>query len=273
MSNAARIDVPSIAKYRIHRAHWLPPNTSGRRPPNSLGSSNPLNTPTKVMAAREVAQPSVTSTVPSAVLSPPSRMAVHFTNSISPQKAGLRIPIARPRWSFRRVLVLVFTILSMVSVVYISVASANYLNYYPSLGSIDQQISSVVYRRDAVSNQTSIVSHIIVDNPTDYSGFKVKLFDLKIHFSSSVSSSNTTLFTIYPLTGSQSINKPLPPHSQMSGDVLVIPPPEQAAQLADFNATNYPLIAHCSLTVDVSTFLDPVTGFVLYDSEQAVQLA
>src|SRR5205823_2548329 len=30
-----------------------------RRPPNSLGSSNPLNTPTKVMAAREVAQPCV----------------------------------------------------------------------------------------------------------------------------------------------------------------------------------------------------------------------
>ncbi len=180
MSNAARIDVPSIAKYRIHRAHWLPPNTSGRRPPNSLGSSNPLNTPTKVMAAREVAQPSVTSTVPSAVLSPPSRMAVHFNNSISSQKAGLRIPIARPRWGFRRVLVLVFTILSMVSVVYISVASANYLNYYPSLGSIDQQISSVVYRRDAVSNQTSIVSHIIVDNPTDYSGFTVKLFDNKL---------------------------------------------------------------------------------------------
>jgi len=168
---------------------------------------------------------------------------------------------------------LVFTALSLISLVYISVASANYLNFYPSLGNIKQQISSVVYQRDPVSNETSIVARVIVDNPTDYSGFIVKVLDFKVHFLPSASFSNATLFTLYPLTASQSINQPIPPHSQVSGDVLVSPMPEQAAQLADFNKTYYPLNAQCDLTVRISTFLDPVTGYFLFVTEQMVRLS
>jgi hypothetical protein len=159
------------------------------------------------------------------------------------------------------------------SLVYISVASANYLSFYPSLADIKQQISSVVYQRDPVGNQMSIVAHVIVENPTDYSGFIVKVLDLKVRFLTAVSSSNATLFTLYPLTASQFTNKPIPPHSQLGEDVLVIPNPEQAAQLADFNRTYYPLNAHCDLTVRLSTFLDPITGYVLYVSEQTLRLA
>jgi hypothetical protein len=193
--------------------------------------------------------------------------------SAAPQKARLDEPVVRPRWNLIRVLTLVFTVLSIMSLVYISVASANYLSFYPSLADIKQQISSVVYQRDPVGNQMSIVAHVIVENPTDYSGFIVKVLDLKVRFLTAVSSSNATLFTLYPLTASQFTDKPIPPHSQLGEDVLVIPNPEQAAQLADFNRTYYPLNAHCDLTVRLSTFLDPITGYVLYVSEQTLRLA
>ena len=174
--------------------------------------------------------------------------------------------------SLIRILALIFTVLSLTSLVYISVASANYLNFYPSLGDIKQQISRVSYQRDPVSNQTSIVSHVIVDNPTDYSGFVLMFLDLKVRFLPGASSSNATLFTINPLTSSQLINKPLAPHSQVISDILVSPSPEQANQLADFNRTYYPLNVHCDLTVRISTFLDPETGYVLFVSEQTVHL-
>src|SRR5713101_483215 len=133
----------------------LPPNTCGRSPPNPLGSSNPSNMPTRVIAARDVAQPSIMSRIRTAILRPLSCRAASFTRSEAPQKARLDEPIVKPRWNLIRVLTLVFTVLSIISLVYISVASANYLSFYPSLGDIKQQISSVVYQRDPVGNQMS----------------------------------------------------------------------------------------------------------------------
>lgn len=175
------------------------------------------------------------------------------------------------RWEIGNILALAFTILSIVSVTYIATASANYLNFYPSLGEINQQVSTVAYHHDTVSNQTSIVSHVIVDNPSDYSGFTLRIIELKIFFNAT--SINQTLFAIYPLSDSQALVIPMPPHSRVSSDLVLILQPDQTAKLDGFRAAYSPIVAHCILQVSIEDFLKPVTSYLIKNTEQNVQLA
>ena len=63
------------------------------------------------------------------------------------------------------------------------------------------------------------------------------------------------------MEGSQPIDKTLGPHSQISSSITIFPWQDEYNPFLAFNETYYPrIIAHAQETVELITFLEPVSG-------------
>ena len=156
-----------------------------------------------------------------------------------------------------------FSLLCVGSALYLSAATLNYLNYYPALGQIGSHI-----RVDNVSvvqgtNQSRIDSRITIENPTDYAGLRLGEASLSMFFQ--VKDTNTSLFSVNTLNEIQPIGGDLGPHSTVSHNVVIQLTPEKASSFASFiGSYDGRVIAKVTLTVDIITFLDSVTGRLSY---------
>src|SRR5207245_6411803 len=65
-----------------------------------------------------------------------------------------------------------FIILSICSALYISLAGLNYLRFFPALAQVDSRVVNVIFVNG--SNAVSLSSLFTVDNPTEYSGFRIQ---------------------------------------------------------------------------------------------------
>jgi hypothetical protein len=167
----------------------------------------------------------------------------------------------------------VFIVVSISSAVYVTAASINYLSFFPALAKLDSRVVKVVFLHG--SNGGNLSATVIVDNPTDYSGFVVSDVNMKLYLNRPNASTamNQTLFMDQPLFGYRLFNSDLGPHSQMISDVYFGLSPQQFASLSDFNRTYYSQVfAQVSLIVDIFTFLYSATGYTTLLASQDVPL-
>jgi hypothetical protein len=174
----------------------------------------------------------------------------------------------------RRVFPSIFILLSIGSSAYVIASTVNYLRFFPALDQVQPQISWVSLQKNSLSNQTVIKVHIVVDNPTDYTGIRIFMADVGVYFIRVVAPDNASLFKGSPLVGSSLINSPLGPRGQIASDIAVLLSGDQASSLASFNqSSSGRVIAHTVMTVWLITFLDPVVSRLPRSTEKELFLS
>jgi len=163
-----------------------------------------------------------------------------------------------------------FIILSICSALYISLAGLNYLRFFPALAQVDSRVVNVIFVNG--SNAVSLSSLVTVDNPTEYSGFRIQDITLGVYFVHP----NATGFQILDmgLLLTQPLNAPLQPHSQVASQLTFRLTTEEGVSITRFNRTySGDVLAHALLTVHLFTFLSSVTSLTNLESEEDLHLS
>ncbi len=173
--------------------------------------------------------------------------------------------------SLNTTLRLVLLVASFTSLTYVAMASINYSRYYPAVESLNAEVQAVRVEQGGGSASLTVWSTFSITNPTDYSGLNVYAFDAVMYFSnirSSPGEPNATIFKdpVYKfglLTTGHTATVPLGPQSTVREDLPVTLSGTDVATFTNFNQTYAGRIqAHIALRVQVSSFLDSVTGHV-----------
>jgi hypothetical protein len=168
----------------------------------------------------------------------------------------------------------IFILLSISSSAYIIASTVNYVRFFPALDQVQPQISWISFQRNSLSNQTLIRAHIVVDNPSDYTGIRVFMVDIGVYFIHIMAPDNASLFKESPLVGSRLIDSPLGPRGQIALDITVLVHGDQASSLASFNqSSSGRVIAHTVTTAWLITFLDPVVSRLARTTEKELFLS
>lgn len=175
----------------------------------------------------------------------------------------------------RQIIVFSFAALSIVSALYVSGATLNYLRYFSALPEIQNSFRvEKLTMTPTNSSQPALDILINVTNPSQYSGFQLSQVSIVLYFYQ-LGNANNTLF----LPPSNEPNVTVSPNTDLGPNVakiltLTIPlTPSQTGQLAAFSS-NYPngVIGDINLRIDISTFLKSVTGTLPYLLTQYVPL-
>jgi len=154
-----------------------------------------------------------------------------------------------------------FVVLSATSTIYILASTVNYLGFYTALNQITTSVSRITFASQNTSKGGSLLSTVIVNNPSDYSGFKVADLTLATYLVPS-NTTNDTLFQGSPLEASAIHFNPLPPHAQISLNLTTILDSTEASSLSYYLTVNSDKVtAHSILYVSISTFLDSAVGY------------
>jgi hypothetical protein len=180
------------------------------------------------------------------------------------------------RYDRTRLVAFSFMVICIGAAIYVSTASLNYLRLYPALNQLQDniRIDRVSFGQGQASSQSLVTCHITVDNPSDYSGFRIGKVYVVISFYVD-SNRNMSLFTTLtapnasiPSAGS------LGPKSVVSLTIPIALTPDQSSRLASFNAQySGHVMAEVSYRVDVNTFLVSVTGSSVYTGTQDTPLS
>jgi hypothetical protein len=152
---------------------------------------------------------------------------------------------------------LLFVALSLGASFYISVAALNYNQLYPSIDQLEFRIAAVHLTVPTSPLRPSLDTTVELMNPSSYNGFTVS--QIILDFSQfSNSSAKLSLFLSY----SQRVNTPLPSHSSSNVTVPAEITTAEASDLQSFSSasTGSPVTGQVRLTVQVSSFLDSITG-------------
>ncbi len=165
----------------------------------------------------------------------------------------------------------VFIALSVGSAVYLSLATLNYLSFYPSLAHLQPSTLKISLQGNTSAN-LSFLAQISVSNPSGYSGFTLEDLSLKVYLTAS-SNSSSSLFATGAPEASQVVARPLTPHSTFFSNIVIPLNPQEAESLLNFNRTyNGRITAHADLTITIITFLDPVMGRIPIESMDILPL-
>lgn len=165
----------------------------------------------------------------------------------------------------RATIALLFVFLSSGSAIFVSLATVNYLRFYPALSQVQNgvNVDKVTYAPATGSAQPTVTIHFTVSNPTDYSGFRIGTATVKIFFFQQTNQANKLFMGSDRLNGSLSVGGQLDPNSVRSINIPLGLTTQQAGNLTMFNSL-YPgqVIGEVELRVDIVTFLVSVTGSV-----------
>ncbi len=173
------------------------------------------------------------------------------------------------RLNTRTILALLFVLVSLTSAIYITFTTVNYLSFYPALGQVQFQLSSVAFNN---SQTPSVAARVAVENPTDYSGFRVSQVTFRGFFQAA---SDGTLFQELPLFYPRFFQVSLGAHSRLVLGITIALESQQAAELQNFSISSQGHVTvNATITVVISTFLDPVTGGPIpFQEDQLVPLS
>jgi hypothetical protein len=159
----------------------------------------------------------------------------------------------KPRLSARNLTVILFIILSLASTVFIFASTLNYIHFFPALDTINPTVSSVYYNPSSPIVRTNVT----IANPSDYQGLTLTIASIRVEFTNGT----LNLFHNLPLQGQETNTYPLGPHTSISETITIIINLSNATALNSL-VHNSPgqVTAHVVLTVQIGTFLDPVTG-------------
>lgn len=170
-----------------------------------------------------------------------------------------------------RLLSLIFIVISIGAVIYVSAASLNYLRLYPALGQLQDSITvdRVSFVRGTGSDQPGLAAEMSIRNPTDYSGFRIYKAYVAIFFFVQTNR-NLTLFDMPNAPNATlSIGRALEPNSTISLTIPVALSSDQSNRLISFqNQHSGYVMAEVSFRVDINTFLVSVTGSSVFTGTQ-----
>jgi hypothetical protein len=177
----------------------------------------------------------------------------------------------------RQIIVLSFTALSLASVVYISVATVNYLRFFPALPEIQNsfQLDSLRLVRSGTSNQSMLELVLNVTNPSQFAGFQLTDVVLTLYFYSYGNSSNTLFLPpSNEPNATRILDVPLGPSAVDLVTISISLNAVQTSQLVMFSQA-YPnlVVGRVNLTIDISSFLLSVTGALPYTRIQNILLS
>jgi hypothetical protein len=154
-------------------------------------------------------------------------------------------------------LVLVFTVLSAASAVYIISSTWNYLHFYPSLDQLQPRISQVTFSGPSSTNQSTLQVKVVLENPQGYSGITVVMVYTQLYFNTS----STSLFQDRPLINTQFTRIPLGGDDATSFLVGYALGQNDTSTVKTFlNANAGHVTAHAIFSVKLSSFLDAASG-------------
>ncbi len=165
----------------------------------------------------------------------------------------------------KETIALLFVLLSVGSAIFVSLATVNYLRFYPALSQVQNgvNVDKLIYTPAAGSARPTIAIHFTINNPTDYSGFRLGQATVETFFFQQTNQSNTLFTGSDRLNGSLSVGGQLGPNSGRSVNIPLGLTTQQASNLTMFNATySGQVIGEVKLRVDIITFLVSVTGSV-----------
>ena len=160
---------------------------------------------------------------------------------------------------------MLFVLLSVGSAIFVSLATLNYLRFYPALGQVQNgvNVDKLTYNPGIGSAQPTVTIHFTISNPTDYSGFRVGRATVETFFFQQTNQSNTRFYGSNRLNGSLSVGGQLDPNSVRTVSIPLGLTPQQASDLSMFNSMySGQVIGEVNLRVDIVTFLVSVTGSV-----------
>jgi hypothetical protein len=165
-----------------------------------------------------------------------------------------------------------FTVLCLGSCVLLLSLTINYNRLYPAVNNLTPQITVLRVQKGAQPNQTILVAHLTIANPSDYSGLQLASGSIQLSRPAS-NQSMTFMGATQTIMGDTVINAPLSPHSSYGVDITLQLPPENASYLYSFTqASNPGLLAHVTISFDVITFLNSVTGHNVVQSSDDIAI-
>lgn len=171
------------------------------------------------------------------------------------------------------ILALGFVALSVGSIIYLSILTANYLLYYPALATIYFTASDPSLTHDPSTNRTIIITSVTVTNPSGYSGFRLSSATASMFFYDALNTSST-LFYMGKVSGYMGLGNPLPARSTILLDVPIKLSSDQSISLEQFVAVHSGHVnATALIRVEVSSFLNPAIGHYIYESPENFTLA
>jgi hypothetical protein len=167
-----------------------------------------------------------------------------------------------------------FIAMTLSSTAYVSLATINYLQFYPAIDRLDANVTKLIFVPGTGSNQATVVASVAVSNPTDYSGFKVRGASVQMYFFEQTNRNNTLFDTANKVTGSAVPTVQISPNSVYSLDLTVSLSSTQSNDLSKFyaNYSSQGVVGVTNLRVDISTFLVAATGTTVLDRVQNVTL-
>jgi hypothetical protein len=181
------------------------------------------------------------------------------------------------KYNRRQIIVFSFTALSLASLVYISVATVNYLRFFPALPEIQNsfQLDSLRLVRSGTSNQSALELVLNVTNPSQFAGFQLTDVSLTLYFYSQGNTNNTLFLPpSYEPNATRLLDMPLGPNAVDLVTISISLNAVQTSQLEMFSQA-YPnqVVGRVNLTIDVSSFLLSVTGPLPYTRMQDILLS
>lgn len=160
------------------------------------------------------------------------------------------------------------------STIYVSLATVNYLQFYPAIDRLDSNVTKLIFVPAMGSNQASVVASIAVDNPTDYSGFKVRTAGIQMYFFVRTDSTNTLFDSANKPGTSVMLTAQIPPNSVYALDLTVPLNSTQSSAISSFYSSysSQGVVGFTILRVDISTFLVAATGTTTLNHVQNVTL-
>src|SRR6266849_4210009 len=160
-------------------------------------------------------------------------------------------------------LVLIFTVLSASSAVYLISSTWNYLHFYPSLDQLQPFIPQVTLS-GLSTNQSRIEVKVILENPQGYTGITIVNVYTQLYFNTS----STSLFQDHPLVTTQNPRIPLGGDGATSFLVgYVLGQNDTSTFTRFYNSNAGHITAHATFTIRLSTFQDAAAGQILLTRE------
>ncbi len=175
----------------------------------------------------------------------------------------------------REIIAFAFVILSLVSALYITTSTVNYLHFFASLPKFQNSfgIERLTFVNSSL-NQPRLNILVNVTNPSDYSGFELTQIQLAIYFSWA---GNNSIMLFRPPenqpNATELFQTSLPPNAVYLVTIVAALSSNQTSYLRLFE-TKYPnaVFGNISMRIDITTFLNTVTGSNPYYLTQYVPL-
>ncbi len=169
----------------------------------------------------------------------------------------------------RRVLAIIYSTVTIASLLLLSVQTANYLQFYGALVLIQAAPEGQQVTNDLHTNITTILLHLRVSNPSGYSGLKIQWVYLGLHFVRN----NSSFFESLNLRSPNPINAPVGPGGVVRINATFQIQGTDSRAFADFYSRyRGDAMAYYSVDIHLATWLQAFAGIdIIRDFQYPLQ--